>query len=87
MQCIIHPIVDAIRKWIGDFSKERSKAKFLTRLGQAFTTTESLMIDNASEGLIDDIETPDGRYVFSDGIGKISLSVAREVTCCHSNGN
>ena len=76
----IHLSVDKIRDWIGDFSKERCLAKYVARLGQAFTTTESSLIQDAEENLIDDIVTEDGKYTFSDGIGRISKPIAVKVS-------
>ena len=71
--------MDKIRAWIGDFSQERCLAKYVARLGQAFTTTESSLIQDAEENLIDDIVTEDGKYTFSDGIGRISKPIAVKV--------
>ena len=73
------PSVQKIRNWIGDFSHERCLAKYVARLGQAFTSTESSLIQDAEENLIDDIVTGDGKYTFSDGIGKISKPIATKV--------
>ena len=52
----------------------------MSRLGLAFTSTEALLIDNACEKLIEDVKSEDGKYVFSDGIGKISLPLAETVS-------
>lgn len=71
--------VKSIRGWIGDFSKERCLAKYVARLGQAFTSTESSLIQDAEENVIDDIVTEDKKYMFSDGIGKISKPIAIKV--------
>ena len=60
---------------MGDFSQERSLSKYVSRLGLAFTTTECILIP-VEEQMIPEIKTEDGKFMFSDGIGKISLSIA-----------
>ncbi|KAK1944095.1 RNA-dependent RNA polymerase 1 [Phytophthora citrophthora] len=72
-----------IRPWIGDLSQLESPAKYLKRLGQAFSSTKETF--NVSQSVLDnpvnDIEN--GQYVFTDGCGEISSvganSIAKEL--------
>ncbi|KAL6177442.1 hypothetical protein ACLB2K_048968 [Fragaria x ananassa] len=71
-----------IRDWMGCFNKIRSVSKCAARMGQLFSSsTQTLAVPQKDVELIPDIETTtDGvSYCFSDGIGKISLSFARQV--------
>ncbi|KAI9321571.1 RNA dependent RNA polymerase-domain-containing protein [Dichotomocladium elegans] len=70
--------VKEIRNWMGDFSDIKTIAKNATRMGQCFTTTiPTLHLDEKQVEVIDDIEN--NGYVFSDGVGKISPGLARDV--------
>ncbi|XP_042480250.1 probable RNA-dependent RNA polymerase 1 [Macadamia integrifolia] len=71
-----------IRDWMGDFCKIRNVAKYAARLGQSFSSSkETLKIYKHEVEIIPDIELETGqmKYVFSDGIGKISADFARKV--------
>ncbi|KAL6997199.1 RNA-dependent RNA polymerase 2 [Sarracenia purpurea var. burkii] len=71
-----------IREWMGCFDKIRSVSKCAARMGQLFSSSmQTLEVPAQEVELIPDIEvTSDGiGYCFSDGIGKISLSFARQV--------
>ncbi|KAL2347799.1 hypothetical protein Fmac_001799 [Flemingia macrophylla] len=72
-----------IREWMGDFRKIRNVAKYAARLGQSFgSSTETLSVHRDEMEIIPDVKirTYDGlEYVFSDGIGKISLEFAKRV--------
>ncbi|XP_020232663.1 RNA-dependent RNA polymerase 1 [Cajanus cajan] len=72
-----------IREWMGDFRKIRNVAKYAARLGQSFgSSTETLSVHRHEIEIIPDVKkrTYDGvDYVFSDGIGKISLAFAKKV--------
>ncbi|XP_075659950.1 putative RNA-dependent RNA polymerase 1 [Castanea sativa] len=71
-----------IRKWMGDFHEIRNAAKYAARLGQSFgSSRETLSISRQEVENIPDIVAVAGgiRYCFSDGIGKISAELAREV--------
>ncbi|KAI3467225.1 hypothetical protein Pfo_023888 [Paulownia fortunei] len=73
---------DDIRRWMGDFRSIRNVAKYAARLGQSFgSSTETLSVGVHEIERIPDIEAvSDGtNYVFSDGIGKISVDFARRV--------
>ncbi|KAL4196139.1 hypothetical protein AMTRI_Chr04g244530 [Amborella trichopoda] len=67
-----------IRQWMGDFSGIRNVAKCAARMGQSFgSSTETLNVKPEEVERISDIKN--GKYVFSDGIGKISLEFAKKV--------
>ena len=71
--------VDTIRSWMGDLTDERCVATYVSRLGQCFTsTTATLTIEPDSLTMVDDI--CNDKYCFTDGIGKISESLAKKVT-------
>ncbi|XP_058184040.1 probable RNA-dependent RNA polymerase 1 [Rhododendron vialii] len=71
-----------IRNWMGDFHRIRNVAKYAARLGQSFScSTETLSVGRHEIKVIPDVEIlRDGiKYVFSDGIGKMSAEFARSV--------
>ncbi|KAG5539164.1 hypothetical protein RHGRI_019651 [Rhododendron griersonianum] len=71
-----------IRKWMGDFREIRNAAKYAARLGQSFSSSrETLSVGRHERVMIPDVEIErDGiKYVFSDGIGKLSPDFARRV--------
>lgn len=71
-----------IREWMGCFNKIRSVSKCAARMGQLFSaSTQTFDVLSQEVEIIPDIEvTTDGvSYCFSDGIGKISPSFARQV--------
>ncbi|XP_043704238.1 probable RNA-dependent RNA polymerase 1 [Telopea speciosissima] len=71
-----------IRDWMGDFRGIRNVAKYAARLGQSFSSsTETLTVFKHEVESIRDIELERGqiKYVFSDGIGKISADFADRV--------
>ncbi|CAN6675384.1 unnamed protein product [Malus baccata var. baccata] len=69
---------DDIREWMGDFCHIKNVAKYAARLGQSFgSSTETLTVAKHEIEVIPDIVLD--RYVFSDGIGKISADFAKKV--------
>eukprot|EP01125_Pyxidicula_operculata_P015947 TRINITY_DN5443_c1_g2_i1.p1 TRINITY_DN5443_c1_g2~~TRINITY_DN5443_c1_g2_i1.p1 ORF type:complete len:1098 (-),score=176.09 TRINITY_DN5443_c1_g2_i1:84-3377(-) len=68
-----------IRRDMGDFSRFNVVGKLIARMGQCFSTTV-----NIREITEDEIETiPDverNGYTFSDGVGRISHELAKEIT-------
>ncbi|GBG83216.1 hypothetical protein CBR_g36830 [Chara braunii] len=70
---------NAIRGWLGDFSSIGNPAKCAARMGQCFSATRVVAVldDKEIDWDLPDIER--GGYVFSDGVGKISPSFAREI--------
>ena len=70
--------VESIRQWIGDMPNERCVGTYLAGLGLGFSSTKSTMnIAEDKVEIIDDI-VHDG-YLFTEGIGKISISLAKQV--------
>ncbi|KAI3734096.1 hypothetical protein L6452_13558 [Arctium lappa] len=72
-----------IRDWMGDFRSIKNVAKYAARLGQSFgSSKESLSVARYEVEKIPDIEVVRGvtKYVFSDGIGKISAEFANRVS-------
>ncbi|GFZ18528.1 RNA-dependent RNA polymerase 1 [Actinidia rufa] len=72
----------AIREWMGDFRQIRNVAKYAARLGQSFgSSRETLTVNQHEIEIIPDVEVVRGgnKYVFSDGIGKISADFASRV--------
>ncbi|GBC04988.1 hypothetical protein RclHR1_00060001 [Rhizophagus clarus] len=68
---------DNIRDWMGNFS-DKTVAKYAARMGQCFSSTRAIQrlpVNDIEE--IPDIER--NGYVFSDGIGKISPSLAKKI--------
>ncbi|OVA04183.1 RNA-dependent RNA polymerase [Macleaya cordata] len=68
-----------IRVWMGDFGEIRNVAKYAARLGQSFgSSTETLNVYSHEIEIIPDVEIVSNRkkYLFSDGIGKISSQFA-----------
>ncbi|XP_076912251.1 RNA-dependent RNA polymerase 2-like [Bidens hawaiensis] len=77
-----HVTADDIRKWMGCFTSIRNISKCAARMGQLFSTSkQTIEVPPHHVEIIPDIEVKtDGvDYCFSDGIGKISLSFAKEV--------
>ncbi|KFK22402.1 hypothetical protein AALP_AAs59355U000100, partial [Arabis alpina] len=71
-----------IRAWMGDFEHIRNVAKYAARLGQSFSSSrETLNVRSDEIEVIRDVKIRylGTRYVFSDGIGKISAEFARRV--------
>ena len=54
----------------------------MARIGQSFSTSMDAVGIDVSEGTTwkMDIEKTDGSYCFSDGVGRISQSLAQQVT-------
>ncbi|CAF0897911.1 unnamed protein product [Rotaria sordida] len=72
---------ETIRQWMGNFRHEYSVSSYVTRMALCFTgSIKTFTIQKLTEiEEIPDIKTIDGRYVFTDGIGKISESMMRRV--------
>ena len=79
-----------IHTWMGDFSAITNVAKYAARMGQCFscTTTSGRLAMSEDEfvGDVPDIETQDGQYTFSDGIGMISQEVRLTKIACDVSG-
>ncbi|XP_072992409.1 probable RNA-dependent RNA polymerase 2 [Typha latifolia] len=73
---------EGIREWMGKFNEIHSVSKCAARMGQLFSSSlPSLDVPPRDVRIIPDIEviTEGKKYNFSDGIGKISLALARQV--------
>ncbi|WVZ86001.1 hypothetical protein U9M48_032852 [Paspalum notatum var. saurae] len=73
---------ESIRKWMGHFKDICSVSKCAARMGQLFSSSrQTFEVSSYDVEVIPDIEvTTDGtKYVFSDGIGKISTRFARQI--------
>ncbi|CAF1239013.1 unnamed protein product [Adineta steineri] len=72
---------ETIRNWMGDFRYEYSVSSYVTRMALCFTgSIKTFTIQKATEiEEIPDFKSFDGRYVFTDGIGKISEPMMRRV--------
>jgi len=67
--------VGSIREWIGDFSRIKNVAKYANAFS---SSTETTRVSGTEIEIILDVDNKT-KYVFSDGIGKISLELARRV--------
>ncbi|XP_044505487.1 probable RNA-dependent RNA polymerase 1 [Mangifera indica] len=71
-----------IRKSLGDFREIKNVARFAARLGQSLSASRvAVPVDRKDIEIIPDVEVKRKgiKYVFSDGIGKISSELAQEV--------
>ncbi len=66
--------------WMGNFESERVVAKHTARIAQCFTSTEeTIQIPAECVKYINDVETADGKYNFTDGCGTMSTLIRDEV--------
>ncbi|KAJ6439483.1 RNA-dependent RNA polymerase [Purpureocillium lavendulum] len=73
---------DTILKTLGDVSDIRIPAKCAARIGQAFSETPyavDIFKTDIKTRYIPDVKSPDGKRVFSDGVGTISWDAMEEV--------
>ena len=68
---------ERIRTWMGSFDHIRSVAKYAARLGQCFSSTTPIRLDEPVVQDIPDVER--NGFCFSDGIGTMSLAVAKKI--------
>ena len=66
------------------FVHNRCVGTFMARIGQCFSTSMDAVGIDVNEGtswdMDEDIKISDGSYCFSDGVGRISHSLAQQVT-------
>ncbi|CAG8617752.1 hypothetical protein GLOIN_2v1578121 [Rhizophagus irregularis DAOM 181602=DAOM 197198] len=67
-----------IRSWMGDFSINKSVAKYAVRMGQCLSSTRVVLPVNNDIRVIVIPDVVRNRYTFSDGIGNISVSLAKK---------
>jgi hypothetical protein len=75
------PTAADVRKWVGALDNIRIPSKFASRLGLVISSSVAAMRlpnDKVSVGLVPDIE--EHGCVFSDGIGAISISLAKKIS-------
>ncbi|KAI1334703.1 RNA dependent RNA polymerase-domain-containing protein [Xylariaceae sp. FL0016] len=74
-----HLTCEDIRQWMGDVKHIRVVAKYAARLGQCFSTTRTPKAFPIGYSIknIDDIEH--NGWFFSDGVGKVSPTIAKHV--------
>ncbi|CAF0730149.1 unnamed protein product [Adineta steineri] len=66
--------------WMGNFDSERVVAKHTARITQCFTSTEeTIRIPSECVKYINDVETADGKYNFTDGCGTMSTVLRDEI--------
>eukprot|EP00117_Sycon_ciliatum_P026129 scpid27037/ scgid21522/ Probable RNA-dependent RNA polymerase 1 len=70
---------EIIRQGLGDFSKIRNPAKYFARLGQSFSATYPVRTIENIQDYVQDVDDVDNgtKYIFSDGVGRISAELAR----------
>lgn len=66
-----------IREWMGDFSEIHEVARYASRMGQCFSTTRAVTSVKAEISGHEDVMR--NGYNFTDGVGKISPMLARQV--------
>ena len=81
MSCWLLTNPEEILGKIGDFSEIKHIGKYAARISQTLTTTiktvpikKDLIKDD-----IDDVKSKDGKYTFSDGVGKMSIIIAEQI--------
>lgn len=57
----------------------RCPARYAARISQAFTATDAAVVPVEEILALQDIKTPDGKYVFTDGVGTMSQDLARAI--------
>lgn len=71
---------NSIRNCLGDFRHILVASKYAARVAQAFSSTSpTITLQKHQWHVDDDILSPCGMYVFSDGIGTISPDCAEEI--------
>ena len=63
---------------MGDFSKETNVLKKFARKGQCFSTSKHMCIMKPDEVIFGVEDIVRNGYTFTDGVGYISLALARE---------
>ncbi|UZJ52178.1 hypothetical protein CBS101457_001498 [Exobasidium rhododendri] len=69
-----------IRDNIGELTHLRNPARYAARMGQAFTaTSNSVYVREEVVQTLPDIKSTDGKYEFSDGVGRMSQEVCDKI--------
>lgn len=69
---------DKIREWMGRFTHIKVVAKYAARLGQCFSTTR-LLHDIPAPTIVSIPDVERNGFCFTDGVGKISLRLAKMI--------
>jgi RNA-dependent RNA polymerase len=81
MSCWLLTEPDKIIKEIGDFSKIKQLSKYAARISQTLTTTiKTIEIPKDKIEEIPDKKSSDGKYTFSDGVGRISYTLSKQIS-------
>ena len=70
---------DHIRAWMGEFNHIRVPAKYAARMGQCLSTTRSVQNLPAGNHIKDIADIEANGWCFTDGVGKISVTLAGHV--------
>lgn len=78
--------IDQMRQWMGDFSGSKNVPKLMSRMGQCFTQAQPTINLTPDMWIVEmDVEGGEGHpetgeaYCYSDGCGRISARLAREI--------
>eukprot|EP01084_Bolivina_argentea_P055225 101250_1 len=76
-----HLDIETVHNWCGDFTKIKKPGKYLKRLAQCFSSTwkTDIIIPKNNRTIIDDVYDKYKKYIFSDGVGTISLSTMEQI--------
>lgn len=66
-----------IRSWIGDLGDIKTVSKYMSRMGQGFSTTRA--IHGTKVVIKEDSDVSRNGHTFTDGVGKISLFLAQSI--------
>jgi RNA-dependent RNA polymerase len=81
MSCWLLTEPNKIIKEIGDFSKIKQLSKYAARISQTLTTTiKTIEIPKDKIEEIPDKKSSDGKYTFSDGVGRISYTLSKQIS-------
>ena len=83
MSCWLITEPEKVISKIGDFSKIKQLSKYAARISQTLTTTiKTIKIPKDKIVNIPDKKSKDDKYTFSDGVGKISYILSKQISEC-----
>jgi len=81
MSCWLLTDPEKIITKLGDFSKIKALSKYAARISQTLTTTiKTIYIPKDKIKYIPDVKSKDKKYTFSDGVGKMSVSLSEQIS-------
>ena len=81
MSCWLITEPEKVISKIGDFSKIKQLSKYAARISQTLTTTiKTIKIPRDKIVNIPDIKSEDDKYTFSDGVGRISYTLSKQIS-------